>query len=178
MAQPIPLQMPARDPRAELQTRLQNAPLQHAEALLSGYELLQRLHDRGVLDLLRGALGSSDKVIEIVVDAAKTPEAIIATRNLLILSKVVFSLEPELLENIAEAVPNSLTQAREEKPLSLWHTLKKMCSQDTRRALSATLGIVESFGKSLGAVATAKPHPGESDLTEIDTAAEPVRRDR
>src|SRR6266516_7525379 len=173
MAQPIPLQMPARDPRVELQVRLQNAPLQHAEALLSGYELLQRLHDRGVLDLLRGTLGSSDKVIEIVVDAAKTPEALNATRNLLILSKVVFSLEPELLENIAKTVPDSLAQAREQKPLSLWRLFKKMCSQDTRRALSAMLGIVESFGKSLGSVATAKPHPGESDLTEIDSAAEP-----
>jgi uncharacterized protein YjgD (DUF1641 family) len=150
MAQPIPLQMPARDPRAELQTRLQNAPLQHAEALLSGYELLQRLHDRGVLDLLRGALGSSDKVIEIVVDAAKTPEAIIATRNLLILSKVVFSLEPELLEGIAKAVLISLAQAREQKPLSLWQMFKKMCSRDTRRALSTMLNVLESFGKSLG----------------------------
>src|SRR6266702_107176 len=108
MSQPIRLEFPPRDTRAELQTRLQNAPLQHAEALLSGYELLQRLHDRGVLDLLRGALGSSDKVIEIVVDAAKTPEAINATRNLLILSKVAFALEPELLEDIAQAVPNSL----------------------------------------------------------------------
>src|SRR6266478_4439666 len=150
MAQPIPLQMPARDPRAELQTRLQNAPLQHAEALLSGYELLQRLHDRGVLDLLRGALGSSDKVIEIVVDAAKTPEAIIATRNLLILSKVVFTLQPELLESIANAVPDSLAQAGRQKPLSVWQLLKKMCSQDTRRAVSAMLGLLESFGKSLG----------------------------
>jgi uncharacterized protein YjgD (DUF1641 family) len=150
MAQPIPLELPARDPRAELQVRLQNAPLEHAEALLAAYAVLQGLHDRGVLELLRGALGSSDKVLAILVDAAKTPEVIIATRNLLILSKVVFSLEPELLENIAEAMPNSLTQAREEKPLSLWHTLKKMCSQDTRRALSAMLGILESFGKRLG----------------------------
>src|SRR5713226_10495949 len=106
MAQPIPLQMPARDPRAELLTRLQNAPLQHAEALLSGYDLLQRLHDRGVLDLLRGGLGSSDKVLSIVVDAAKTPEAINATRNLLILSKVMFTLEPALLEEVVTAVPN------------------------------------------------------------------------
>src|SRR5437879_4488629 len=146
MSQPIRLEFPPCHAREELHTRLQNAPLQHAEALLSGYDLLQRLHDRGVLDLLRGALGSSDKVIEIVVDAAKTPEAIIATRNLLILSKIVFSLDPELLEDIAEAVPNSLTQAREEKPLSLWHTLKKMCSQDTRRALSVKLCILVSFG--------------------------------
>jgi uncharacterized protein YjgD (DUF1641 family) len=152
MAQPIPLELPARDPRAELHVRLQNAPLERAEALLAAYAVLQGLHDRGVLELLRGALGSSDKVLAILVDAAKTPEAIIATRNLLILSKIVFNLEPELLENIAKAVANSLTQAREEKPLSLWHMFKKMCSQDTRRALSAMLGLLESFGKSLGSV--------------------------
>src|SRR5213596_705579 len=176
MAQPIRLEFPPRDARAELQTRLQDAPLQYAEALLSGYDLLQRLHDRGVLDLLRGGLGSSDKVLSIVVDAAKTPEAINATRNLLILSKVMFTLEPELLEDIAQAVPHSLARAKEQKPLSLWQLLKKMCSQDTRRALSAMLGLLESFGKSLDPVGAAKSHPAESDHTETETAAEFARR--
>ena len=33
MAQPIPLNLPARDPRAELQARLQNAPQQSPLAL-------------------------------------------------------------------------------------------------------------------------------------------------
>jgi uncharacterized protein YjgD (DUF1641 family) len=150
MSQPIALNLPARNPRAELMIRLQNAPLQHAEALLSGYDLLQHLHDRGILDLLRGGLGSSDKVLSIVVDAAKTPEAINAARNLLILSKIAFTFEPALLEDIVTAVPNSLAQAREQKPLSLWQMFKKMCSQDTRRALSAMLGLLESFGNSLG----------------------------
>ena len=178
MSQPIRLEFPPRDARAELQTRLQDAPLQHAEALLSGYDLLQRLHDRGVLDLLRGGLGSSDKVLSIVVDVAKTPKAINATRNLLILSKIVFTLEPELLESIAKAVPNILAQAREQKPLSLWQMFKKMCNQDTRRALSAMLGLLERFGRSLGSVATAKPHPGESDLTEVESVAELHGRDR
>src|SRR6266851_183609 len=169
MSQPIRLEFPPRDARAELQIRLQNAPLQHAEALLSGYDLLQRLHDRGVLDLLRGGPGSSDKVLSLAVDAAKTPEAINATRNLLILSKVVFSLEPELLENIAKAVPNSLAQAKEQKPLSLWQLFKKMCSQDTRRALSAMLGLLESFGKSLGPVAAVELQRAESNLTEVES---------
>ena len=76
MATPIPLDLPPRDPRAELQTRLQNAPMEHAEALLSAYEVLQGMHDRGVFDLLRGALGSSDKVTEILLETAKSPEAI------------------------------------------------------------------------------------------------------
>src|SRR5712675_1977677 len=125
MAQPIRLEFSPRDARAELLTRVQNAPLQHAEALLSGYDLLQLLHDRGVLDLLRGGLGSSDKVLAIVVDAAKTPEEINATRNLLILSKIAFTLEPELLEDIVAAVPSSLGRARSQKPLSLWQMFKK-----------------------------------------------------
>src|SRR5258707_7348415 len=163
MSQPIKLEFSPRDPRAELQTQLQNAPLQHAEALLSGYDLLQRLHDRGVLDLLRGGLGSSDKVLSIVVDAAKSPEAINVTRNLLILSKVVFTLEPDLLEDIAKALPNSLARAKEQKPLSLWQMFKKLCGTDTRRALSAMLGVLESFGKSLGSVAAAEPHHAESN---------------
>ena len=150
MSQPIRLEFPPRDARAELQSRLQDAPLQHAEALLSGYDLLQRLHDRGVLDLLRGGLGSSDKVLSIAVDAAKAPEAINATRNLLILTRIMFTLEPALLEDIVTAVPKSLAQAKEQKPLSLWQMFRKMCSQDTRRALSAMLGLLESFGKSLG----------------------------
>jgi uncharacterized protein YjgD (DUF1641 family) len=154
MSQPIRLEFAPRDARAEAQSRLQNAPLQHAEALLSGYDLIQRLHDRGVLDLLRGGLGSSDKVLSVIVDAAKTPEAIVATRNLLILSKVVFSLEPELLENITKAVPDSLARAKGQKPLNLWQMFKKLCSQDTRRALSAMLGILEAFGRSLGPAAT------------------------
>jgi len=178
MSQPIRLEFPPRDARAELQTRLQNAPLQHAEALLSGYDLLQSLHDRGVLDLLRSGLGSSDKVLSIVVDAAKTPEAINATRNLIILSKVVFTLEPDLLEDIAKAVPNSLARAREQKPLSLWQMFKKLCSTDTRRALSAMLGVVESFGKSLGSVAPAEMHPAESRLADIESGAELAGRAR
>ena len=178
MSQPIRLEFPPRDARAELQTRLQNAPLQHAEALLSGYDLLQRLHDRGVLDLLRGGLGSSDKVLSIVVDAAKTPEAINATRNLLILSKVMFTLDPELLEDIAKAVPNSLAKAKEQKPLTLWQIFKIMFSQDTRRALSAMLGVLNSFGKSLEPVAATESHDAESDLAKIESLAEPARRAR
>ena len=65
MAQPIHLELPAHDLRTELMARVQNAPAKHAEALLSAYEVLQGLHNRGVLELMRGAIGSSDKVLEI-----------------------------------------------------------------------------------------------------------------
>ena len=46
MAQPIPLELPPRDPREELiASALKKRPSEHAEALLDSYELLQQLHE-------------------------------------------------------------------------------------------------------------------------------------
>src|ERR1700719_1136714 len=83
MAQPIPLEIPPRNPRAELRSRLEQAPEEHAEAVLAAYEVLQELHNRGVLEILRGGLAASDEILEKIVDNARTPEAIRAIRNLL-----------------------------------------------------------------------------------------------
>jgi hypothetical protein len=89
MAQPIPLEIPPRNPRAELRSRLEQAPEEHAEAVLSAYEVLQQLHERGVLEIMRGALAAGDEILEKVVDNAKTPEAIRAIRNLLFWRRVL-----------------------------------------------------------------------------------------
>src|ERR1700720_3123033 len=105
MAQPIPLEIPPRNPRAELRSRLDRAPEQHAEAVLAAYELLQELHSRGVLDIMRGALAASDEILERVVDVAKTPEAIRAIRNLLFWRQILGSIEPEWFKGIFQAIP-------------------------------------------------------------------------
>ena len=144
------MKLAPRDPREALYHRLENAPLEHVEALLAAYEVLQGLQDRGVLEMLRGALGSSDKVLQILVDAVNTPEAICAIRNFMILIRIADTLEPELLEALAQAVPEGLAQAKMPEPLGLWKLLKKLSSRDTRRAMTAMICVLESLGKSLG----------------------------
>jgi uncharacterized protein YjgD (DUF1641 family) len=151
MAHPIPLNLPARDPRAELHVRLQNAPLAHAEALLSAYEVLQGLHDRGVFEMLRGALGSSDKLIEIIVEATKTPESIRGIRNLIILGKIVGTIEPELVEGFARSLPEAiaLTKAHESSAPGCWGLFKEFTSKNSRRGLFLFGSILEAFGRNL-----------------------------
>ncbi len=53
MAQPIPLRLSPRNPQHELEVRLQAIPVRHAEAILAAYEVLQLMHDKGVLELMR-----------------------------------------------------------------------------------------------------------------------------
>jgi uncharacterized protein YjgD (DUF1641 family) len=146
MAKPIPLELPPRDPRTELRTRLESAPVEHAEALLAAYEVLQGLHDKGVLETLRGVIGSSEQTLKMIVDAAKTPEAIRAMRNFVILAKLSAAIDPELLAGMAKAMPESLAKAQE--PLSLLQLLKKLRSEDSRRALTALTCALEFVGKT------------------------------
>src|SRR6202790_1076282 len=105
MAKPIPLQLPKRDPQEELRSRWEKAPDEHAAALLASLDVLQSLYDQGVLELLRGVLGGGNKILEIVVDASKSPEAIRGIRNLVIMTKILGAMDPELLKKFAEAVP-------------------------------------------------------------------------
>lgn len=151
MAQPISLEAPARDPRIALQSRLQNAPAEHAEALLAGYEVLQGLHDAGVLDLLRGALGSRDKVLGVAVGAAGSEASIRAIRNCLLVFNMLSSIEPEVLKAFTLAVPGALKEtARQPEPPGLWRLIQDfLWNQDFRHGLAAVNTLLESFGRSL-----------------------------
>ena len=148
MARPILLELPTRDPR-RIAGSARTAPTEHAEALLAAYEVLQGLHDRGVFDLLRGAIGSSDKVIEILVDEAKSPEAIRALRNFLILTKMFGTIDTDQLRAMTEAVSETILKPQESPPPGIWGLFKKLWNRDFRRGLSAGQNLLEKFGSIL-----------------------------
>jgi uncharacterized protein YjgD (DUF1641 family) len=151
MARPIPLELPKRDPREELHSRLEKAPAEHAEAILAGFEVLQGLHDRGVLELLRGVLDGGNKILEIVVEATKTPEAIRGIRNLVIMTKIFGSIDPELLKKLAEAIPDVLVgeaKAQETEPPGFWEVLHILRSKNLRRGLAVVNNLLEALGRN------------------------------
>jgi uncharacterized protein YjgD (DUF1641 family) len=148
MARPIPLELPARDPREELRKRLDQAPAKHAEALLDSYELLQQLHDHGVFELLRGALGASDKLIETAVDTAKSDESIRAIRNAMILGKVLASINPDVLQSVAVAASETL--GCYEKPIIEPPGLFSLLAQFSHKELRRSMALLNKFLESLG----------------------------
>ena len=162
MAQPIPLDLPPRDPRQELACRLQNAPMEHAEALLSVYDVLQKLHDHGVLDVLRGALGASDKIVEEAVKLSNTPESIQAIRNTMIFVKTIGAMDPELLNAFFGAMPGALSEAKTNDPPGFWKLLNKFRSKDLRRGLAMVNAFLEGFGRNISSVKHSKEEKHEN----------------
>jgi uncharacterized protein YjgD (DUF1641 family) len=156
MARPIALEVPPRNPRAELRSRLEQAPEEHAEAVLAAYEVLQELHNRGVLEIMRGALAASDEILEKVVDNARTPEAIRAIRNLLFWRQILGSIEPEWFKGVFQAIPEGIAQATAERdqPVSVFGVLRRLTNKDSLRGLAAAVDFLQAFGRHLHSLET------------------------
>jgi uncharacterized protein YjgD (DUF1641 family) len=150
MAVPLTFRPAPIDPHLELQRRLAAAPREHAEALLVAYDVLQTAHDRGILDLLHGAIGAKDTIFATLARYAKTPEGIAGIRNLLEAGKILTALDPELLEKLTKTmVGASAEQKLETKPPSLFQIIKRTLGEDGRRGLSFATLLLTGLGRSL-----------------------------
>jgi uncharacterized protein YjgD (DUF1641 family) len=152
MAAPIKFESPRRSAQEELLERLEQAPAAHVEALLAVYDLLQGLHDRGVLDALNGALSSGNFILDTVVETANAPENVRALRNLILLGKLLGDIDPEVLGRLVSAVPEALQQvpsATTNAP-GMLSLVQKFNSRDSRRGMAFAAGLLETLGKRLG----------------------------
>jgi uncharacterized protein YjgD (DUF1641 family) len=151
MAQPIAFHTPPRDAREALRARVEHAPADHAEAVLAAYDVLQQLHEQGILDIVRSGLAAGGDLLDKAVDTADTPDAVRAIRNLLFWRQVLGRIEPEWFRGIFEAIPDGLATAtaRRDERIGLWRLLRRATSKDSLRGLSAGIGFLESFGRHL-----------------------------
>ena len=156
MANPLHF-VPKVDPKLELERQLKAAPLENAEALLVGYDILKTAHANGTLDLVNGLVGGRDVIAGKLAEYAKLPGGIAAIRNVLALGKILMALDPETLEELTKAVTTATGQHRAEvKPPSLWALAKRATSEDSRRGLSFMTLMLQAVGKSLRAAPETK----------------------
>jgi uncharacterized protein YjgD (DUF1641 family) len=151
MGRPIVIEVPKRDAREELRARLEDAPAEHAEAILAGFEVLQGLHDRGVLELLRGALAGGDRILDIALDGMNSPESIRGIRNFVIAAKIFGAIDPEVLRTFARTVPDGLAgavRAQQKAPPGVWATLRMLCSPNLRRGLAVMNNALDAWGRN------------------------------
>jgi uncharacterized protein YjgD (DUF1641 family) len=147
MAQPIPFPTPTR--AADSPERLAEALEKHADAIVSALELLQLLHDRGVLNLLRGLVGAGDQIVGMLTAAAGTPESLRAIRNFILLTKFFASIPPEVLDSLVHTASEGAEREKANRPPGLLHLLRRAGSENSRHAMAVTLDLLESVGKAL-----------------------------
>ena len=129
--------------REDLIRKVEQAPVAHAEAVLAAYDLLQRLHEKGMIDLLNGLLSAGDTVVERLVDVISSREMVTALRIALIFRNLLSSIDPDKLHAV-------ISNAGKDAP-SLLAIGKQATSKDARRGMAAAVGLLNVFGAALNA---------------------------
>jgi len=133
------------DAREELKRKIDAAPLEHADALLSAYDLLEQAHKSGTLALLRGLLSAQDAVVTHIADIASSPEMVNALRNLLLVGKLLGNIKPEQLQ----AAMVGEREGRPTAPPSLISLVGRMGTADARRGLNVATGLLTALGAAM-----------------------------
>jgi uncharacterized protein YjgD (DUF1641 family) len=136
------------DSREDLIRRVEQAPVEHAEAILAAYDVLQKLHEKDVLNLASGLLSAGDTVVNHVVDLIASKEMVTALRVALIFSNLLSSIDPDQLHEV-------LTDSGKEPP-SLLTIGKQAVSKDARRAMGTAVGLMNILGAALNKRSTDK----------------------
>jgi uncharacterized protein YjgD (DUF1641 family) len=136
------------DSRGDLIRRVEQAPIEHAEALLATYDLLQRMHQKGLIDLLNGVLSAGDTIVNRVVDVVSSKEMITALRIGLMFGNLLSLIDADALHTVfaesGKATPSLLTLG------------KQAASKDARRGIATAVGLLNVFGAALGKQQTEK----------------------
>ena len=150
MSRAIDFKAAPRDARQELRKRLEEAPEEHAEALLDCYQLLQQLHDSGAIGLLRGIVASGDKIVDSAVNAVNSEKGIRGLRNAIILCKMLGSINPDLLQGFAVAMSEILDspQAIAEPP-GLFRLFAEFRQPEARRSMALVNKFLQTLGTQL-----------------------------
>jgi uncharacterized protein YjgD (DUF1641 family) len=150
MAKPIAFIPITVDFKADLRRRLEEAPAEHAAALLAALDVIEVAHREGILDLLHGLIGAKDTVAAQLARYAALPEGVAGIRNLLTAAKMLTELNPEVLDRLSKAMSTATEEhKREQHPPSLWQLTKRANSEDSRRGLSFFTLLLSGLGKSL-----------------------------
>lgn len=127
--------------RQDLLRRLEAAPEQHIEALLASYELLQRMHDAGLIDLANGLLSAGGTVISKISDVMEAREVLTALRTTFMLTNLLRVIDANELHNLL-----SETSAR---PASFVGLGRELMNEDVRTGIATSIGLLKILGTAI-----------------------------
>ena len=126
--------------REDLARRIREAPADHAEAILAAFDLLEKLHDAGLLSLASGVISAGNKIIDRLADVADSPQAIVAFRAALTFGSILNTLNADELHKAMQVQKNDA---------SLFRIIKGLTTKESRQVAMIGVNLMNVIGKAL-----------------------------
>lgn len=130
---------------------VEDALVQNKQALLESLSVLSHMQDKGILSLLNGLFGQGDKVLEILVKTADTPETSNTLKNILLMFGVLGTINVKQLEPILLKVNSGVERVAQhndtEEKTSYFDLLRALKDPEINRALTLLMTFLKGMGE-------------------------------
>ncbi|TDL31410.1 DUF1641 domain-containing protein [Jeotgalibacillus sp. S-D1] len=136
--------------REELES-IENMLLANKEIVKEVFEILQHMKDRGVLDIVSALFARGDKVMDILVKTADTPETANTLKNLLLMLGTLGTINVQQLEPIILKINTGIARVAEleehEEKGGYFTLLRSLNDPDVKRAMAVGVTFLKGIGE-------------------------------
>ncbi|TCP23808.1 uncharacterized protein YjgD (DUF1641 family) [Scopulibacillus darangshiensis] len=129
------------------------ALMENKEAVLSVITLVDKLQDRGILDLLIALFGQGDKVLSIAARELNKPGVADTLDHLMNAAQMLGKLEINKMKGLVDNVNAGIEEAEKRvesgETTSLFDLMKLLKDPDVNRAVTASVGFLKGAGKGI-----------------------------
>jgi uncharacterized protein YjgD (DUF1641 family) len=123
------------------------------DALLSLLEILQELHNAGLLDFVQGLLKTRHKVGVLAMGQLNQPEMHRIIKNGINTIQFLGELDPDQLQTMLNGVNKGLEKStmntKKGEQVSLWGLAKSIRDPDVKMSMSTMMAFLEGMGKGI-----------------------------
>ncbi|MCA0172820.1 DUF1641 domain-containing protein [Bacillus sp. RAR_GA_16] len=137
--------------RANDLKEIEDALIEHKDALLETLSVVGGMKERGILTLMNGLFGEGDRVLKVIVDLLNVPENTTALKNLMLLfgaaGKInVQDLEPLLLK-VNAGIENVAENSEGMEKTGYLDLLRALKDPEINRSLTILITFLKGMGK-------------------------------
>ncbi|KIL49127.1 hypothetical protein KR50_11620 [Jeotgalibacillus campisalis] len=136
--------------KSELES-IESMLLANKEAIQETFKILNHLQDRGILEMGTALLSQGDKVMDILVKTADSPETTNTLKNLLLMLGTLGTLNVQQLEPLILKVNTGIARiselSEEDEKGGYFTLLRSLTDPDVKRAMAVGITFLKGIGE-------------------------------
>jgi len=160
--------------RIELED-IERTLMENKEVIKETFEVMKGMQDRGILSMVNSLLKEGDKVLNILVKTADTPETANTLKNLLLILGTLGTLNVQQLEPLILKVNSGIARVAEfdktqEKP-SYLTLLRSLNDQEVKQAMTFLMNFLKGMGEDTSDLERTTQLPENQHMHKVNETA-------
>ncbi|WP_232697322.1 DUF1641 domain-containing protein [Brevibacillus daliensis] len=133
--------------------QLKEEVAQHTDSLRKTMELIEELHESGLLEILQAMVKSKDKMTGIAVEQLLRPNVVTSINNVMALTGVLGNMEPQMTQKMVASVSKGLKKAGEglekDERVGIIDLMRALKDPDVNRSVAFGINLLKGMGEGL-----------------------------